>query len=237
MLSRLTQRRLLGLAVATVVLGCLVGLMLGGGAFGANVAAELIGVLAGVAVALVVVDQLVERERLARWRLVAGETESTLRFAMVKAGLELYMLLPAPRPSDVDPFSSDLADELPRAFRRLSQELRDMASSENAIEDAPPLMLDIVRPHVELIRDAVMPRLLIIGPDRDLIRRLASMEAAFENLGYEAWLDNRFGLPSELADAICGLVDTFAEIAERLELMPEHRAAISYDARPLEPAL
>ena len=237
MLSRLTRRKLLVLAVSGASAGCLLGLVVGGGAFAENVAAELIGVLAGVALALVVVDRLVERERLARWRLVAGETENTLRFAMVKAGLELYMLLPAPRPGDADPFSSDLTGELPCAFRRLSQELRAMAGSENAVEDAPPLMLDIVRPHVEVIRDAVMPRLLTIGPDRELIRRLARMEAAFENLGYEAWLDNRFGLPSELADAACGVVDAFAEIAERLEVMPGNRQAVSCDARPLEPAL
>jgi hypothetical protein len=212
MLSRIPLKILLlavmGLSAAAVVAG----LELDVKAFGEHLLAELVGLLASVVAAVFVVDVLVERERAQRWELVSVQTRASLRFAIVRAGLDVYLLLPPPRPGAADPFTMAEVGEggLAKALSTLAVTIEhadgiDLAAALNAL-----------RPHLAAVREAIMPRLLAIG-QHELIARVATLEGALQRLEYTAWLEQRFrSLPDprpELAQVLVGL----AQVSELTE--------------------
>jgi hypothetical protein len=164
--------------------------------------------------AVLVVDVLVEREQARRWDLVAVETTAGLRFAIVRAGLAVYLLLPKPRPTAADPYTMGLVGpgELTAALRSLAAVVRqthDLGELNKAVE--------ALRPHLDLVRDGVMPRLLAIG-QHELVARLAALEGSYQDREHAAWLSERFsGLPGPELD-LAKVVDGLARVGELVDV-------------------
>lgn len=216
---------------ATLVAGaCLVlalslgtGFWLDADSFESNVLAELAGVVLGIGVAVFVVERLVDRDRRARWHLVATETIKTLRFALVRAAMPLYLQLPAPRPNDADPFTMYRSGKLGDGLRALSAKLRD-AEPRSPEELKPGLLREVlndVAPHLDFIQDMIMQRLLTVGPDPELIKRLAVLESTREDVDHAAWIDERFGSrPGQNTERMADLVDSIRDVVTYLDATP-----------------
>ena len=139
--------------------------------FALHLLAELVGLVASVLVAVFIVDVLIERERDRRWELVAGETTSSLRFAILRAGHSIYLLLPVPRPAAADPYTMSEVPQvgLTVALHTLGGTVRDTKDIDLG------KALAALHDHLAVVRDSVMPRLLTIGR-HDLIAAVASLE-------------------------------------------------------------
>ena len=211
-LKRIPSKTLVVAAVAVFGGALIPGFALDVKAFGQHLIAELVGLLASIVVAVFIVDVLVERERARRWELVAAETTASLRFAIIRAALDVYLLLPAPRPTAADPFtmSETGTGSLAAALSTLAGSI-EMAG-EIRLGDA----LSALRPHLAIVRNAIMPRLLTIG-QHELIARVAVLERKLHDLEYTVWLEQRFGnLPDtkrELAEVLVALAHV-SELAD-----------------------
>jgi hypothetical protein len=185
--------------------------------FGSNVLAELAGAVVSIGVAIWVVERLLEQDRRQRWSLVEEQTIRTLRLAIVKGALPLYLHLPAPRPSDADPYMNDGAGRLGDALGNLGKALR-----EHRAEDLRPDPLrDVLRQigtHMDFIRDVVMQRLLTVAPDPELIRRLTMLDATYEDLDLDAWLEEQFGSRTDqTTQRMAELAVSMSEVAAYLD--------------------
>jgi hypothetical protein len=211
---RTSLRTLVAVAVIVIVLALAGGFALDAKGFATHLLAEVVGVLASVLLAVFVVDVLVEREQARRWDLVAVETTTALRFAIIRAGLDVYLMLPAPRPTTADPYTMGLGEhgELTAALRSLAdavRETQDLGHLSDAVGG--------LRPHLALVRDGVMPRLLAIG-QHELVARLAALEGSFQDLEHAAWLNERFsGLPAPGRD-LANVIDALAGVAELVDI-------------------
>jgi len=203
---------LVGLATSAGAI--VVGLCLDSKGFVGNLLAEVAGLLLGALLAVLVVDRLLERSRDSAWKLVADGTIRTLEFALVKAALPQYLRLPAPRPPTGDPVSMDGAGELGRAMAVIAAETRKDGAWELPVQ--PARVLTEFAPHLHVIREVVLPRLLMIGTEPDLVRRIIELEEEYENLDYEVLLDAQFGVPLPLLKA---------RVVDILECM--HRLALA----------
>ncbi len=187
------------------------------GNFGSNALAELAGVVASVVAAVLVIERLVDRDRRSRWQLVEAETLKTLRFALVKGALPLYLHLPSPRPPNAEPYGMNEDGKLGEALRNLGAALREHEDLSFKPDRLRPV-LDRVAPHLNFIRDSVMQRLLTVGTEPELIRRLALLESTFEDLDFDAWLDEEFSSrPNENAQRMAGLADSMGEVVDYLD--------------------
>lgn len=185
-------------------------------AFAGNVLSELLGAFVGVVVALTLIERLVRRTRQRRWEIVSGQTYATLQWVLVKASLRLYMVLPAPRPVDADPFSGREVGSLATSLAALARALANYA--EDVYEDFDTrATVDAVEGDFEAVRQTLMPRLLALGDEPELIERLATLEQRVVTLDYDAWLDERFGVPSHLfVQDVSVCVDAMQAVAELL---------------------
>jgi hypothetical protein len=214
MLTRIPPKTLVVVAIVLLGAALVAGFALDVKAFGEHLLAELVGLLASVLVAVFVVDVLVERERARRWDLVAAETVASLRFAIIRAGLDVYLLLPAPRLTAADPFTMSEAGK-----GQLAMSLSTLART---VETAKGIELDTalnaLRPHLAVARDSVMPRLLAIG-QHELIASVATLEGNLQNLEYTVWLEERFGT---VPDAKRDLAEVLLAMASVGNLTDEH---------------
>jgi hypothetical protein len=200
-----------------VTSGLAMGFKIGLNGFGSNVLAELIGVVAGIGVAILVVERLLDRDRRSRWRLVEVETIETLRFALVKAALTLYLHLPAPRSTTAHPYVMHKQGRLDEGLQNLTAELRDY-EAEVFTSDSFRELLDSVAPYLNFVRDSVMQRLLTVGPDPELIKRLAMLESTFEDLDFHAWLDDRLkSRPGQPMRRMAKLVDSMRDVVAYID--------------------
>jgi hypothetical protein len=197
---------LTALLVSLVAIGA--GFILDARGFAGNLLAEIAGILISVLLAIFVIDVLLDRARARRWKLVSNETLVTLQFAVIRAGLEIYLLLPAPRPPRADPYTSSMSTHgsIPESLRVLARAIR-----ETEVELDPGIATRL-RPHFEVLRDGVMPRLLTIG-EHDLIARLAALEGTAQDLEHIVWQDTRFGYSDALPKAIQAVAEALADIA------------------------
>lgn len=212
-LSEYFSLKAIAVVAATVVVVALVaGFLLDAEGFLGNLLAEIVGVLVSVLLAIFIVERIVERERAKRWDLVSGETITTLRFAVIRAGQHVYLLLPPPRDPNADPYTLGLLqrDQLTDALRQLAENIR---SSQLSIEDEVAAGL---RPHMEFIRGSVMPQLLAIGT-HDLIARLAALESAFQDLQHTVWLAHQFGHLRKSPAIVANLIQALAGVSEVID--------------------
>ena len=181
--------------------------------FAGNVLAELAGLLFSALVAVLVVDRLVEGDRRRRWRLVSDETLRTFQDALVRAGLEMYLRLEAPRPSPADPYTMSMlgSEALGAAFVELAAQMRSRSDSEIG---EPDTWLPEVESHIRLIREGVMPRLLALG-DAHVVAAAAGVEGALQDLLHAVWLAKRFG-GEHVARAAADLAEAMGAAARAL---------------------
>jgi hypothetical protein len=187
------KERRIAWGAATVALAAIVvGFLLDAKGFGDNALAGLAGMIFSILLAVFVVDRLLDEARARRWSLVSAETVETLQFSFVRAGLSLYLRLPAPRPAAADPYTMAIAGpaELAGALQLLGTHLRKLSDDDLARDDHwfPPE----IEQEMALVRDGVMPRLLILG-EADLVGAVARVEGRFQNLLHGAFLAQRFG--------------------------------------------
>ncbi|HEX5609818.1 MAG TPA: hypothetical protein VFX45_06980 [Solirubrobacterales bacterium] len=190
----------------------LLGFALDPRAFLGNLLAEVVGVLVSVLLAVLVVERIIERERLRRWDLVSEQTTLTLRFAIIRAGVHVYLRLPAPRDPDADPYTLGLLQDnlLTSALDRLATATRK--------QNLPGIadLVSLLSPQMQLIRSGVMPQLLAIG-NHNLIARLAALESAFQDLEHTAWMTEQFGGLAQTPDDVAGLVEAMARVSEGID--------------------
>jgi hypothetical protein len=206
-------------AVLVLASSLLAGFWLDPRSFGSNALAELAGVVVGIGVAILVVERLLDQDRRARWRLVEAQTIETLRLSLMKGALPLYLHLPTPRPFDADPYThlnKDVGD-MGEALKNLAAALR-----QHEITDLKPdplrKVLDSTALHLNFIRDIIMQRLLAVGPDPELIKRLAILDSTYERLDLAAWLGERFGSrPGETRDRMADLADSMSDVVVYLD--------------------
>lgn len=213
MLKVLSLRTVVGVALGVAVISLGVGLTIDVNGFVENLLAELIGVLLSILLALLIVDRVVEREQARRWDLVSGEILQMLRFALMRAGVDVYLRLPAPRPADADPYTMGLAGEglLAGAMSKLAARVRKQPRG--FVDDDS---IDLIRPHLELVRSGVMPQLLAMGK-RDLIARLAAVDNAFQDLEHTAWLEERFGSLDQLNESMGDLLEMMGKAVGEID--------------------
>jgi hypothetical protein len=213
-LARIAPKTLIVAAIVLLGGALIAGFALDPKTFGEHLLAEFVGLLVSILVAVFIVDVFVERERSRRWDLVSTETVTLLRFAIVRAGLDVYLMLPAPRPPAADPFTMSEAGEGQLAMA-LSTLARTVEKTEDIELDAA---LDALRPHLAVARDSVMPRLLAIG-QHELIASVAALEGKLQNLEYMVWLEERF---TNLSDAKRDLAEVLLAMASIGNLTDEH---------------
>lgn len=185
--------------------------------FESNLLAELAGAVVGIGIAILVVERILDEDRRARWNLVETQTIETLRFALVKATLPIYLHLPAPRPPEADPLSMEEAGNLEEGMRELAGALRGHRSMD--LEPTPlRKMLETIAAQIEFIRDNAMQRLLTVGADPELVKRLAMLEAVYERLDYDAWLEEKLGSRiDETTHRLADLVDSVRQVVTHLD--------------------
>jgi hypothetical protein len=187
------------------------------GHFGSNLVAELAGVVASVVVAVLVIERLIDRDRRARWGLVEAQTLKTLRFTLVKGALPLYLHLHDPRPPEANPYGMYQSEPLDEKLRNLAAALREREDKKLKPDPLRPV-LESIAPHINFIRDSVMQRLLTVGAEPELIRRLALLESTFEDLDFAAWLDeNLNSRPGENAQRLGTLADSMRDVVAYLD--------------------
>jgi hypothetical protein len=186
-------------------------------AFALHLLAEIVGLIAGAFAGVFVVDRLTERTRAERWRLVAQGTRQTLRSAIVMAALPLYMHLPAPRPPTGDPVTMDSSGDLPEALRNIARELEQLGPFEIRVTAGESLAE--IEPHVRLVLEVVLPRLLLIGVRPDLVAPLVDLEGSLSDLQYHVSLEGRFGLPREaVRDNLVSILKDLEAVARAIQL-------------------
>jgi|GEM_PF-5772585 len=206
-----------------IVASCLVlaGILAAGfrldlGNFGSNVLAEFAGLVASVVVAVLVIERLVDRDRHARWQLVEAQTLKTLHFTLVKAALPLYLHLHDPRPPEANPYGIYQSERLDERLRNLAAALCEREDRGVKPDPLRPV-LEAMAPHVNFIRDSVMQRLLTVGAEPELVRRLALLESNFEDLDFNAWVDEKLGSrPGQNAQRLANLVESMRDVATYL---------------------
>jgi hypothetical protein len=189
--------------------------------FAVNALATFAGMIVSILVALFVVDRLVAGEQRRRWGEVADGTLRTLENAIVQASLDIYLLLPAPRPLAADPFTMSQADHLSDGLRLLSEAV----AKESAVGKDPPSVVEVLTPSVRTISEVVISRLLQINGEPDLVRPLVDVERAMQTLDYNARLFERFGLPEGAFATDLGLF--IASLAAAAAAMDAARARVS----------
>jgi hypothetical protein len=209
-------------AAAAAVIALAAGFWLDAKGFAGNALAELAGMIASILVALLVVDRLVAAHQKRRWREVADGTLQTLENAIVQAALNVYLLLPAPRPPAADPFTMSQGNHLAEGLSMLSAAL---TRDSRMLDDPRPVVL-LLEPAMRSVSEVVMPRLLQIGGEPDLVRPLVEIERAMQTLDYDAELFARFGLPKgafaeDLAIFIKALTTAVAAIDIARARLPE----------------
>jgi hypothetical protein len=210
LLERFSLKTLATVAAAAAVAGLAAGFAIDARGFLGNLLAELVGIVSGALLAIFIVERILERERSRKWDLVSEQTIATLRFALVRAGHHVYLLLPVPRDPDADPYTLGLLQK-----NRLADALSTLAAS---VRKRPDLEIEgdvakSLEPHLELIRGGVMPQLVAIGK-HDLIARLAVVESAFQDLQHTIWLNEKFGHLNKSSEAVATLVDSLAQVSE-----------------------
>jgi hypothetical protein len=183
-------------------------------AFAGNLLAETAGILLGAVLAVLIVDRAVEHDRARRWSLVADQTLATLRLVVIRAAMDVYMSLPAPRPSDADPYTFGHAGgegQLTTSLHRLADTVR--ADAGRLDEEA---LVSKIRDHLQVVRGGVLPQLLAIGR-QDLIARLTTLEMAFQNLENTAWLEQRFGGLNQFHEDLGELLEGLAGVSEEVD--------------------
>jgi len=189
-------------------------------AFGLNLLAEGVATGIGLIVGLVIIDRIVEDDRRSRWQLVAVETESTLRFAVLRVALELYAALPAPRPGDADPLNMHNAGALPEGLGRLQELLRFWAGRTMNLQETEGLIFRMQSPMTRLRTD-VTGRLLTLGQHPELVARLSDVEGAFDDVEFALARNRRLNLgPREVVERCADLVASLTEVIVLLGKTP-----------------
>jgi len=214
MLDRLSLKLVVAIAIAGSAGALAAGLLLDVGSFVENLLAELIGVFLSIALAVLVVDKVVERERERRWDLVSVPIIHTLRFALMRTGMEAFLRLPPPRPPNADPYTLGVLapDRLAGALEKLALKVRE---EKPGFTDEGELV-DRIRPHLELIRSAAMPQLLAIGR-RDLLAPLAIVDKTFQDLEHTVWIEQRMGSLNDFNGSLGQLLDATAEVVKAVD--------------------
>jgi hypothetical protein len=135
------------------------------------------------------------------------------------------MLLPGPRPSRANPFDADAHENLATALGQLAEALREHAESMDEVLDARAIV-DVVDRDFNNVRRSLMPRLLALGDEPELLKSFADLEEMVETLDYDASLDERFGLPGPLfMQDIARCVAAMREVATVLQRIAPPRPA------------
>lgn len=214
MLDQISLKKFTKFALAATTVVLVVGFALDAKGFSGNLLAEIAGVLVSVLLAVFIVEKAVERERSRRWDLVAEQTTSMLRFAVIRAGTNVYLQLPAPRSAAADPYTLGLLGDkqLSAALSQLAEEMR----KEPELGTGKEGFVAGLQPHIEFIRAGVMPQLLAIGK-HDLIARLAAVESTFQNLEHTLWLEERFGGPDQFHVDAAALIEALANLSRAID--------------------
>jgi hypothetical protein len=186
--------------------------------YGSNLLADAVGIPLGILVGALLVDRQIAANRDEQWKLVAEGTRETLRSAVVRTALSLYTRLPTPRPLSADPVAMDAAGELRGGLVNLGAMLRQEA--EGPHRSSPVDVSEVVREiagSTRLIREVMLPRLLLIGAAPELVRAIVQIDRSLERLDHSAWLESRFGLPrahafADLSDLATDLSALVAEL-------------------------
>jgi hypothetical protein len=213
LLDRISLKTIAVVGLAVALAAFAAGFMLDAKGFLGNLLAETVGVVVSVLLAIFIVEKIVERERAKRWALVSNETIASLRFAVVQAGHHVYLLLPAPRDPEADPYTLGLLqrNRLSSALRLLATRIRERHSLAIEAKVASGL-----RPYLEFIRGSVMPQMLAIG-EHDLIARLAAVESAFQDLQHAVWLEQQLGHLQHSPNIVAKLIDALANVSQAID--------------------
>lgn len=207
-------RLLVGGAMAATLAAVVAGFWLDAKGFAGNALAELAGMIASILVALLIVERLVAANQRRRWREVADGTLRTLENAIVQAALDVYLLLPAPRPPAADPFTMSQADHLADGLAMLSAAV----ARESSVGEDPPHVVQLLGPAVRTISEVIIPRLLQINGEPDLVRPLVDIERAMQTLDYDGRLFTRFGLPQgAFAEDLAVFINALGAAAAAME--------------------
>lgn len=216
-MRNIALRAFLLAAATAVVIGSWIGARLDPAGFVGNLLSEGVGLAASLVVGLVLVERLVERDRRRRWELVAAETETALRFAIVRIAREIYLEIPAPRPGAADPLSMADAGALSQGLSRL-EEVLNMPSTGWPQQGDVSAIVGAIRPQVGRIRNDVTLRLLTLGQRPGLVAHLSAAEGAFEELEFEVHRGARSNLGTrDVVSAAASLIGALRTVIDFIE--------------------
>jgi len=187
MSGRLPGRATLRASAVVIAAAIAAGVALDARGFAGNLLAEAIGVIVSVLLTVLVVERLLERDRRRRWHVVAQETHETLRKSLVLAALPAYLALPSPKPLEADPRIVTDTDGLTARLEQLERELHAVGEQPDGKPFWLEQVLDSARPHLERVSSSVLPRLLTLGNDPDLLQHLMALEETVNQLDYRLW--------------------------------------------------
>jgi len=190
------RRTLLGLALGVIAVSLATGFWLDWRGFAGNSLAGLADMVAGFLIAIVLVDRYTKAERNARWASVAEATTRTLESAAVRAALPAFVQLSAPRAPAFDPQMALTLGRLPHALSALADALREAGQEPFARAFDSRAFLDAVLPSTHVITNIVLPRLLSLDVDPELVRPIVELESVVAQLDYHAWMGTTMQIPA-----------------------------------------
>jgi hypothetical protein len=225
-----------------VIVAIAVGLVLDAAAFAGNLTAEFVGVVVSVAVALTLVERLLERERSRRWERVRTLTSRSIGREIHVIALAYYDAMPPGSvPGD---FTTSLHTRLPTPeSTRCMREIADYARAHAPALAKPRLAIGwpfepggrlglgrsfdsstsrelwgAVAPHIQHLQDVLTPRVIELADDPELAEHLASIESDAQH--WLGWIEayERWGKAGEEAWRFAAdLLDAAAAAVERLD--------------------
>lgn len=226
MSGRFPGRATLWASAVIIAAAIAAGVALDARGFAGNLLAEASGVIVSALLTVLVVERLLERDRRRRWHVVAQETHETLRMSLVLASLPAYLALPSPKPLEADPRVAAETDGLATGLEGLEHALRAVGEQPDGKPFSLEHVLDPARPHLERVSSSVLPRLLTLGKDPDLLQRLMTLEATVTQLDYRLWtaralMDEEACPPMARQEAIrhtASFVRAIADVARQLDV-------------------
>ena len=207
--------RLLVLSLALIAGALIAGFILDWEGFTGNVLAELVGMLASILIAVLLVERFTKAERDARWAVVASATTRTLQAAAVRAALPVFVQLPAPRSPALDPHMALSMGRLSEALVELAEAVRDLGENRlGQVADARQL-LDALSPSTRICTEVVLPRLLALEVGPSLIEPIVQLESAVAQLDYHAWMGDVMQLPAAAVyEDVARILDALARTVD-----------------------
>lgn len=166
-----------------------------------NAIAEVSGVTLGAVLAVTLIERVIARQRTERWSPVREEIRRAVCSQVVAMAIDFHMATPQPgrlletldaryavERAEVADAMSEVADALDAAIPQLASAIEPDLASSRSLHTSIELSF-------EPIRDLLTTRVVVLGDEPDLVRRLMALEHHERRWRFSIHGVERFGAP------------------------------------------